>query len=483
MTTFASDGHAGRFGLARVGLNKLLLDIAMRVWFLKRGANINGPFPEQKLQSAMKSGKVHADDRFSLQKDGPYLSRSEFITKCLSGATAENLDRQGGGPPPLPSVDHEDDTDSFLGDSSLPHQIGIEQSSVPVRNFPVESPGVYVSQQPTTQVQGVSQQSNASVGFLHQASREINEKENLEQKTGEEKARFAIVAVAVAVLLIPILIFVAMQSGKRLSSLFAGGEETQVPSAGNGIQALKSKLGRKLMSGEKKAMLRSELNSLNTELGNSDVIAKSAFHQQAARAQAAMRAAGVLAQIVGASSSEVSSVISNAQVNEIGAETALQQVAIRLEAQIDLLGLAAKCQGAPANEVSGVKRQLTLSEVSASNVNQQTAARTEAAVKMAKLFAESAGGKTGNTNQVISNLALQEMNATTVYQQIAVRQKAYMKMMEIAAKELGVAESQVDAVLANAAANDALASAVQQQIVARMSGTKDMIVVICESQL
>ncbi|MDA7878587.1 hypothetical protein N9B39_03445, partial [bacterium] len=100
-----------------------------------------------------------------------------------------------------------------------------------------------------------------------------------------------------------------------------------------------------------------------------------------------------------------------------------------------------------------------------------------------KLFAESAGGKTGNTNQVISNLALQEMNATTVYQQIAVRQKAYMKMMEIAAKELGVAESQVDAVLANAAANDALASAVQQQIVARMSGTKDMIVVICESQL
>ena len=102
---------------------------------------------------------------------------------------------------------------------------------------------------------------------------------------------------------------------------------------------------------------------------------------------------------------------------------------------------------------------------------------------MAKLFAESAGGEVADTSQVVSTMVTQEIGASTVYQQIAVRQDAYMKMMEVAATAFAVDSSKLESVRSGATLDDVRASTVQQQIVARMSGTKDMIFLLCESQL
>ena len=102
---------------------------------------------------------------------------------------------------------------------------------------------------------------------------------------------------------------------------------------------------------------------------------------------------------------------------------------------------------------------------------------------MAKLFVESAGGEGADTSQVVSSMVTQEIRASTVYQQIAVRQDAYMKMMEVAGPAFAVDSSKLGSVRSNAALDDVRASTVQQQIVARMSGTKDIILLLCESQL
>ncbi len=456
----------------------------MRSWFLKRDGKVSGPFPESKLRASMKSGKIHAEDSFCLEKNGSYISRSELIKMCLSPPTTSDSNAGAAkavGPPPLPScAETEGHGGLFGGDSAF---VPAEQAELPIRQFPSVQAATHVLQQPALNDSQQLHQVDSAGGFLSNAAHELTEKEDRENREAVDQKKFAIVAVCVAALLIPVLVFFAVQASSHLGELFSGGEASVASSNSSSAKALKSKLRRKLMSSEKKSTLQRELQALQTELVTSELSAKSAFHQQAARSRAAMRAVAVLAQIVGVSSSETEGVVRTAELNEISAETALQQVAIYLKAQVDLLRLAAEEQGASKSDTATVNGQLATAEISASNINQQNAARLEAAVSMAKLFVESAGGKVADTSQVVSSMVTQEIGASTVYQQIAVRQDAYMKMMEVAGPAFAVDSSKLGSVRSDAALDDVRASTVQQQIVARMSGTKDMILLLCESQL
>lgn len=432
----------------------------------------------------MKAGKLHAEDRFCLEKNGAYISRPELIKTCLSPSTTSDSNEgtaKAVGPPPLPScADTVGDGGLFGGDSAF---VPAGQAEPPIRQFPSAQTTTHVLQQ---RVLNDSQQLHpvdSAGGFLSNAAHELTEKEDREKREAVDQKKFAMVAVCVAALLIPVLVFFAVKASSHLGEFFSGGEASVASSNSSGAKALKSKLRRKLMSSEKKATLRRELQTLQTELASSELSAKSAFHQQAARSRAAMHAVAVLAQIVGVSSSETEGVVRTAALNEISAETALQQVAICLRAQVDLLKFAAEKQGISTSETATVSGQLATAEIRASNINQQNAARLEAAVLMAKLFVESAGGEVADTRQVVSSMVTQEIGASTVYQQIAIRQNAYMKMMEVAATAFAVDSNKLEAARSDATLDDVRASTVQQQIVARMSGTKDIILLLCESQL
>jgi len=307
----------------------------MRSWFLKRSGNISGPFSESKLRAAMKAGKIHAEDRFCLEKNGSYISRTEFIKMCLSAATAADSNAADSnaadsnaaesnaaesnagesnagaakvvGPPPLPSCSYaEGDEWLFGGDSAL---VPAGQTEPAIREFPSAQTTADVLHQPALNDRQQLRQVDAAGGFLSNAAHELNEKEDREKREEVDQKKFAIVAVCIAALLIPVLVFFAVQASSHLGELFSGGEASVASSSSSGAEALKSKLRRKLMSSEKKATLRGELQAIQTELVSSDISAKSAFHQQAVRSQAAMRAVAVLAQIVGVSSSDTEGVV------------------------------------------------------------------------------------------------------------------------------------------------------------------------------
>jgi len=234
------------------------------------------------------------------------------------------------GPPPLPSCsDAEGDEGLFGGDSAL---VPAGQTEPAIREFPSAQTTADVLHQPALNDSQQLRQVDAVGGFLSNTAQELTEKEGREKREEVDQKKFAIVAVCVAALLIPVLIFFAVKASSHLGALFSGGEASVASSSSSGAEALKSKLRRKLMSSEKKATLRGELQALQTELASSELSAKSAFHQQAARSRAEMRAVAVLAQIVGVSSSETEGGVRTAELNEISAKTALQQVATCLRA-------------------------------------------------------------------------------------------------------------------------------------------------------